>query len=106
MKDKMNKKEKYSYVFPQKMAKLMASVSMRTQMEAGMMSQLFLIMGLSLMILYVILFGGTSLWYKFLVIFNMLCGWVLIGSYLITTYQQYSSYMGAMGIDPDEEKRK
>ena len=99
-------KQKFKYVFPEKMANFMAKVDFRTQMEAGMMSQFLLLIGLSTMMLFMVLFQPGSWWYKGLVIFNMAAAWILIGSYLVTTYQQYISYMEAMEIDPDEEKRK
>lgn len=97
-------KEKFSYVFPNILAKAMAKVDMRTQMESSMLSQFLLIIGLSIMILYMIFTKQTTGFYKFLVIFNLLCGWLLISSYLITTYQQYTSYATAMGYDPAAEK--
>ena len=97
-------KEKHRYVFPNFMAKGMAKVSMRAQMEAGMMSQFLLLIGLSAMVLFIIFSRQTTGWYKFMVIFNLLCGWFLISSYLVTTYQQYVSYSEAMGFDPAAEK--
>lgn len=97
-------KEKFSYVFPNILAKAMAKVDMRTQMESSMLSQFLLIIGLSIMVLYMIFTKQTTGFYKFLVIFNLLCGWLLISSYLITTYQQYTSYATAMGYDPAAEK--
>ncbi len=99
-------KEKYSYCFPNFLAKAMAKVDFRAQMESGMLSQFFLIVGLSIMMLYLIFTQQSSGWYKFMIIFNLACGWVLISSYLITTYQQYTSYMEAMGYNPEEEKRE
>ncbi|KKN14396.1 hypothetical protein LCGC14_0996460 [marine sediment metagenome] len=99
-------KPKHKYVFPEKMANFMANVDFRTQMEAGMMSQFLLLIGLTVLMVFMILFQPGSWWYKGMVIFNMAAGWLLIGSYLITTYQQYISYMEAMEIDPDEDKRK
>ena len=102
----MVEKQKHKYVFPEKMARMMASIDFRTQMEAGMMSQFLLLMGLTLMMFFMLFFQPGSWWYKGLIIFNMACGWLLIGSYLVTTYQQYTSYMEAMEIDPDEEKKK
>ena len=98
-------KQKFRYVFPKKMAAMMAKVDMRTQMEAGMMSQFLLLIGLSTMMLFMILFQPGSWWYKGLILFNMAAGWILIGSYLVTTYQSYIAYMEAMEIDPDEERK-
>ena len=100
------KKPKHKYIFPKKMANFMAKVDMRTQMEAGMMSQFLLLIGLSTMMLFMVFFQSGSWWYKGLIIFNMAAAWILIGSYLVTTYQQYISFMEAMEIDPEEERRK
>ena len=97
-------KEKHRYVFPNFLAKGMAKVSMRTQMEAGMMSQFLLLIGLTAMVLFIIFSKETTGFYKFMVIFNLLCGWFLISSYLVTTYQQYVSYAEAIGYDPQAEK--
>ena len=97
-------KEKHRYVFPNFLAKAMAKVDMRSQMEASMLSQFLLIVGLTFMMLYMIFTKTTTGLYKFIVIFNLLCGWVLISSYIVTTYQQYTSYMGQMGFDPAAEK--
>ena len=97
-------KEKYSYAFPDIMAKAMAKVDFRAQVEASMLSQFLLIIGLTFMVLFMIFTKSTTGLYKFIVIFNLICGWVLISSYLVTTYQQYVSYMSAMGFDPAAEK--
>ena len=99
-------KQKIKYVFPEKMAALMAKVDMRAQMEMGMMSQFLLLIGLSLMVIFILVTAMDSWIYKSLLIFNMVCGWLLITSYLITTYQQYVSYMEAMEIDPEAEKKR
>jgi len=103
----MSKKEKvkYSYVFPDIMARALSKIDFRAQMEAGMMSQFLLIIGLTIMMVYLLFSQQTTGLYKFMVLFNLACGWVLISSYLVTTYQQYTSYMGAMNFDPEEEKR-
>ncbi len=101
-----DKKPKHNYVFPEKMANFMAKVDFRTQMEAGMMSQFLLLIGLTVLMFFMILFQPGTWWYKGMVIFNMAAGWLLIGSYLVTTYQQYVAYMEAMEIDPDEERKK
>jgi len=47
-------KEKYKYCFPNLLAKGMAKVSMRTQMESSMLSQFLLIIGLTIMVLFTI----------------------------------------------------
>uniref|UniRef100_A0A6M3JHI6 Uncharacterized protein n=1 Tax=viral metagenome TaxID=1070528 RepID=A0A6M3JHI6_9ZZZZ len=102
----MNKvnKEKHAYVFPDLMAKFMSKVSMQTQMESSMMSMFLIMIGMVLMVIYLLLFLEGSLFYKGLVVFNLLCGFLFISSFLVTTYQQYISYMNMMGIDPAEHK--
>ena len=99
-------KEKYRYCLPNFLAKAMSKVSMRTQMESSMLSQFLLLIGLTIMVLFTIFSGEVGGFQKFMIIFNLLCGWVLISSYLITTYQQYTNYAGAIGYDPDAEKAK
>ena len=103
-KRKKRTKEKYKYAFPNFFARAMSKVSMRAQMESSMMSQFLLLIGLTVMVLFMIFSHQTSGFYKFMVIFNLVAAWFLITSYLITTYQQYTSYMEAMGYDPEAEK--
>lgn len=99
-------KEKYRYILPNKVAKKMGSVSMRTQMEASIFSIFLLLIGLTAMMFYMLFSQQSSLLYKIIIIFNLVCGWVLMSSYLATTYQQYISYMSSMGIDPQKEKEE
>ena len=99
-------KEKYKFVFPNFMAKALGKVDMRTQMEAGMVSQGLLLLGLSLMVILMVWTSPGSTFYTILITFNLLCGWLMISSYLVTTYQQYTNYMEAAGYDPQAEKEK
>jgi len=104
MKRKKREKEKHRYCLPNFLAKAMSKVDMRTQMQASMLSQFLLLIGLTIMVLFMIFSRQTTGFYKFLIIFNLLCGWLLISSYLITTYDQYKNYANAMGFDPEAEK--
>lgn len=97
-------KEKYKYIFPNALAKVMAKIDFRAQMESALLSQSLLLIGMTIMVVYMALFGQGSIAYKILIIFNILCGWVLISSYIVTTYQQYLSYMQAAEIDPQAHK--
>lgn len=103
-----NKKEKIKnrYVFGDKLSKIMSKVSMRAQLEMSMMSQFLLLLGLTIMVVLNLIVGDSGWGIRIIVTFNLLCAWVLIGSYLVTTFQQYQSYMDALGIDTDEEKKK
>ena len=97
-------KEKYRYCFPNFLAKAMANVDMKTQMQSSMLSQFLLLIGLTVMVCFMVFSKQMTGFYKFMVIFNLLAGWLLITSYLITTYQQYVSYAGAIGYNPQAEK--
>ena len=97
-------KEKLSFVFPNIMAKFMKKVDMRTQMEASMMSMSMIMIGMIIMVTYISIYGEMGLFYKSLLIFNLLCAFIFISSFLVTTYQQYTSFMEMAGIDPDKER--
>lgn len=102
---KDNNKETLRFVFPNIMAKMMKNVDMRVQMEASMMSMFLIMIGMILMAVYMIFFGEVGLVYKCLILFNLFCAFIFISSFLVTTYQQYISYMEISGIDPDKERR-
>lgn len=102
---KDNNKEKLSFVFPNLMAKFMKKVDMRTQQEASLLSMSLIMVGLILMTIYILIYGEMGLFYKCLVVFNLLCAFIFISSFLVTTYQQYISYMEMAGIDPDKERK-
>jgi len=99
-------KEKLKFVFPNIMAKFMKKVSMRTQMESSLMSMSMIMMGMTLMVIYLIIYGNMGGFYKGLILFNLVCAFVFISSFLVTTYQQYISYMEMAGIDPDKERKE
>jgi len=99
-------KEKYKFCFPDPMAKMMKKVDMRTQMESSLFSMFLVLISMSLMAVYLILFAEGTLVYKIIVVANLLCGFLFIFSFLITTYHQYISYMEILGIDPEEHKRE
>lgn len=98
-------KEKLKFVFPNIMAKFMKKVDMRTQQEASLLSMSLIMIGLILMTIYILIYGQMGLFYKSLVVFNLLCAFIFISSFLVTTYQQYISYMEMAGIDPDKERK-
>lgn len=95
---KKKDKEKYSYCFPNILAKAMKKVDDRTQMEASLLSMSFLLAGIVFICVYVVGFGEFGWWFKGMTIFNTLCAFVFLSSYLVTTYQQYVSYMLSMEI--------
>ena len=95
-KDKKKKKSKNNYCFPSPLAKMMEKVDIRTQYEASLLSMSFILVGLFLSTIYMIFFvTGLEGWYKVTLIINLIAGFIFLSSFLITTFQQYKSYMRA-----------
>lgn len=103
---KPKEKLKNRYIFPDILGKAMAKVSMRAQLESAMLSQFLLIIGMVLMAAYTVIYGNLSLWMKCSVTFNILCGLVLMSSYLITSFQQYQNHMEFMKFDASAEREE
>jgi len=91
------RKTKGNYIFGKGAGKTMNKISPRTQYEAAMMSMVFIMFGLIATAIY-LPFTGISLFLKIFIPFNSLCGLVLLSSFLVTTFQQYQSYLAVMGI--------
>lgn len=92
------KKTDGTYVLPKKVAKKMVQISPRTQYEAAMMAMIFIIIGLIVMAIYMPFQPGLSLFLKIFLPFNSICGVILLSSFLVTTFQQYQSYLAVMGL--------
>jgi len=97
----MEQKTKGNYVFGKKGGSTMNKISPRTQYEAAMLSMIFIMIGLIAMSIYMP-FTDISLFLKIFIPFNSLCGLVLLSSFLITTFQQYQSYLAVMGLMEEE----
>lgn len=82
-----------SYIFPNFLANWMSKVDMRTQLEASMMSMTLMGMGLIVTIVYFVLYFDFPVWYKVLLVINGIAGFIFMSSFIVTTYQQYKSYM-------------
>ena len=107
MAEKMKKhktKEPYKFIFPDFAAKMMKNVSMRTQLESSMISMVMIMGSLTLMVIYLLFFGGGTWVYRILLLINLLAGFLFISSFLLTSYQQYISHMQMMGYDPQKER--
>lgn len=81
------------YIFPNFLAKAMSKVDMRVQYEASMMSMSLILIGIILSAIYVFIYVNVPLWYEIVIIVNALAAFVFISSFIVTTYQQYLSYM-------------
>lgn len=87
---------KHTYFFPNFVGRAMARVDMRTQLEASMVSMTLILIGLILTTVYILFFVAFPLWYKITVVINLLAGFGFITSNLVTTFQQYQSYLSAV----------
>jgi len=105
-------KVKNKYIFPNFLASIMSKIDMRTQYEASMMSMSLIIIGMGVSGFYLWLYVTLPLWYKIVVIVNVIAGFFFLSSMLVTTYQQYTTYMKAVefqkqmkgGNDEDAKK--
>ena len=91
-------KEKHKYVFPNIMAKMMKNVPMNVQLESSMMATSLILLGLILMGIYSLAFTQQAIGLKLLIGLNLVGGFIFMMSTLVTTYQQYVSYMDVMSI--------
>jgi hypothetical protein len=87
---------KHKYIFPNFLAEFMSKVDMRTQYEASMMSMTLIMIGLIVSGFYLWIYTSFALWYKIFLVINALAGVVFLSSFVITTYQQYITYMKAL----------
>ncbi|MCK9370025.1 hypothetical protein M0R04_08990 [Candidatus Dojkabacteria bacterium] len=94
MKQKTNNK----YIFPNFLAVAMKNTEMKTQLQSAMLSMALLLIGMILMGIYSIIYLTQGWFFKGLVVFNILAGFMFMSSYLVTTYQQYVSYLDAVEI--------
>jgi len=94
---------KGNYIFGNTLGKGMAKVSQRTQYEASLMSMVFILIGIVIMAIWTIFFTNFSIFIKIMTGINALAAWVFLSSMIITTFQQYQSYLQVMGIMNDTE---
>ncbi len=95
---KKTPKEKHKYIFPNFLASAMKNTDMPTQLRSAMMSIFMLLIGMILMGVYSLVYLQQGLYFKALIIFNLVAGFIFMTSYLVTSYQQYVSYMDAMEL--------
>jgi len=103
-KSKQNARSAHAYIFPSPIASMMKKIDMKTQYESGLFSQALLLLGMLLMTIYTLIYIDQSLIFKALIILNLVAGFIFMSSFMVTTYQQYDSYLGAMeiqGINPN-----
>jgi hypothetical protein len=85
--------EKYAYAFPDAMAKIMKKVDIRTQLESGLLSMFFILIGMIFLDIYMIFFMNFDWWFKGLILFNSFWGAAFLLTSLVGQYQSYVTYM-------------
>ena len=93
---KMKKKGKGNYIFPDFLGQAMSKIDMRTQLEASMMSMTLILAGMIVTIFYMAFYVELPTWYKVTLVINLLAGLLFISSFIVTTFQQYKSYLNAI----------
>ena len=93
--------EPHAYALPDIMAKVMKNVDMRTQYESSILSMFFIMVGMIAFTIYLVFLTEFSLMFKILTAFNSFFGIIFMLSYLVTTYQQYISYMETQTVMED-----
>ena len=97
-----DRKMSKNYIFPEWVANPMKKVTMQVQYEASMMSMTFILIGLMLTGIYMTFFIHTfPLWYKITILINVVAGFAFLGSMLVTTFQQYQSYISALDFQKE-----
>ncbi len=105
-KSKELKKTKGNYCFPNFLGKAMASVGPRVQFESSLLSMAFILIGL-IVISAVTIFGtNLSLFIKIMAGVNAIAAFFFLSSNLVTTFQQYQSYLSVMGILAEEDEKE
>lgn len=82
-----------NYIFPKKIADKLAKIDQRTQYEASMMSMTLMMIGMLISVVYMFFYMDLALWFRINLVINGFLGIIFMGSYLVTTFQQYKSYM-------------
>ena len=81
----------------------MSKVDLRTQYEASMLSMSLMSIGLIVTIIYFVIYFEFQTWYKVFLVINGLAGVTFMWSFLVTTYQQYRTYMIALNFQTQSE---
>lgn len=97
--DKQEELKQPNYIFPSPMAKIMSVVSPKVQYESSMMGTALICVSILLTGIYYVGFTKMTWLAKGFIIFNAIAGFLMLGSMLVTTYQQYLQYMQAVQIE-------
>lgn len=93
--------KKPNYIFGDLLGNAMSKVSLRVQYEASMMSMALMSIGLVITVIYFIIYFDFKVWYKVFLAINGVAGLMFMISSIITTLQQYQSYIQATQFKED-----
>lgn len=85
--------KKPMYIYGNILGNAMSKVDIRTQLEAGLMSMTFMLVGLIVTGIYISVYIDFPLWYKIFLILNLVAGVIFFMSNIVTMFQQYQNYM-------------
>ena len=88
IKNRKGNKEDDAFIFPNKVANTLKVIDIATQYEASILSVFCLMIGMVLFGIYVVFIAPYNWIMKVFVIFNSICALGLMGSMLVTNYQQ------------------
>lgn len=92
---------KHKYIFPNFLAEIMNKVSQRVQYEATMMSMTFILIGILGGAIYSIIATDLPTISKWFIGGNAFFAFVWISSGVVGTYQQYVTYLEAIGFEEE-----
>lgn len=92
IKDRKKGKNPDDFIFPTKVANTMKVIDIATQYEASILSIFCLMVGILLFVIYVTFIAPYNLITKIFIDFNSICGIALMGSMLVTNYQQLTAH--------------
>jgi len=92
LRDKQKGLHSDDFIFSPEVAKTIKKIDLGIQYETSIISTFFLIVGLLLFVIYTLFFTPYPIIMKIFITFNSLFAMTLMGSLLITNYQQFISY--------------
>lgn len=81
-----------NFIFSPKTAEVMKAIDISTQYEASILALFCLLVGMVLFLIYVLFIAPYTLFIRLFICFNTVCGIILMGSMLITNYQQFVAH--------------
>lgn len=96
---------KSRYIFPDFLAQTMAKIPVKVQYEGAMMSTTLIMIGLVLSGVYFIGFYTFPLWYKIVLVVNVLAGLMFMYSNLVSTFQAYQAICETLEFQEKENNQ-